>query len=250
MSKTVAISFFSATLFVLAVSGHASDGNAHWSYKGHAGPEHWGDLSPDYFLCKDGKQQSPINITGTQPANLQKIKFSYKASAKEIINTGHTIQINMNKGSTISLGGQTYTLLQFHFHSPSEHTVDGKATDMAAHFVHQTKEGQLAVLAVGINRGKSNKTLASLWRHMPANSGDKKKLSTKININSLMPRNKAYYNYPGSLTTPPCSEGVNWLVLKNSIEVSAEQIDAYTKLFPNSIRPVQPLNNRVIKASK
>lgn len=156
----------------------------------------------------------------------------------------------MNNGSTITVDGKTYNLLQFHFHSPSEHTVDGKPADMVAHFVHQAKDGQLGVVAVSMNKGKANKTLASLWKHMPAKPGEKKKLSGKININGLMPGNKAYYNYSGSLTTPPCSEGVNWIVLKNSVEVSTDQVAALTRLFPLSVRPVQPLNDRVIKVSK
>jgi len=244
------INLIIAALFVLALPVHASSGKAHWTYEGHEGPEHWGDLSPDYQLCKDGKQQSPIDITGAQAAKLDKIKFSYKASAKEIINNGHSIQVNMNKGSSITLGGKTYNLLQFHFHSPSEHTFDGKPADMVAHFVHQAKDGQLGVVAVSMKKGKANKTLAGLWKHMPAKAGEQKKLSGKLNINGLMPRSKTYYNYPGSLTTPPCSEGVNWIVLKDQIEVSAEQVAAFTALFPISVRPVQPLNDRVIKVSQ
>ena len=244
------INFFTAALLVLAIPVYASGGKAHWTYEGHEGPEHWGDLSPDYIMCKEGKQQSPIDITGAQAAKLDKIKFSYKASAKEIINNGHSIQVNMNKGSSITVGGKTYNLLQFHFHSPSEHTFNGKPADMVAHFVHQAKDGQLGVVAVSMKMGKANKSLGSLWKHMPTKAGDQKKLSGKLNINDLMPRSKAYYNYPGSLTTPPCSEGVNWMVLKNPIGVSAEQVAAFTKLFPISVRPVQPLNDRVIKISE
>jgi carbonic anhydrase len=244
------INLITAALFVLALPVHASSGKAHWTYEGHEGPENWGDLSPDYHLCKDGKHQSPIDIKGAQSAKLDKIKFSYKASAKEIINNGHSIQVNMNKGSSITVGGKTYSLLQFHFHSPSEHTFDGKPADMVAHFVHQAKDGQLGVVAVSMKKGKANKTLASLWKHMPAKTGEHIKLSDKLNINGLMPHNKTYDNYQGSLTTPPCSEGVNWIVLTDQIEVSTEQVAAFTNLFPISVRPVQPLNDRVIQVSK
>ena len=250
MKLQKAIHFFTATLFVLAMPVYASGGKAHWTYAGQEGPEHWGDLSPDYVLCKDGKQQSPVDITAAQAAKLEKIKFRYKASAKEIINNGHSIQVNMNKGSRITVDGKSYSLLQFHFHSPSEHTFDGKPADMVAHFVHQAKDGQLGVIAVSMEKGKANKTLASLWKYLPAHAGDHRKLSGKLNINGLMPRNKAYYHYSGSLTTPPCSEGVNWMVLKYPIEISADQVAAFRKLFPISVRPVQPLHDRVIKVSE
>ena len=235
----------------VAMSGSAfASGAAHWSYEGAEGPEHWGELSHDYASCKEGKHQSPINLTDAHTGKLDGIKFSYKANPKEIVNNGHTIQVNMNEGSTITVGGKIYKLLQFHFHSPSEHTVDGKPADMVAHFVHKADDGQLGVVGVLLKKGKSNATLAELWKNIPANAGDKKDLKGKINVSKLMPGNKSYYNYSGSLTTPPCSEGVNWMVLKNTMDVSADQVAAFTKLFPHSVRPVQPLNDRAITASK
>lgn len=246
--KTVALS----SLAVLTLSNHvqASGGKAHWGYEGQEGPVHWGELSHDYHMCKDGKQQSPINITNAHKGKLGKIKFSYQASAKNIVNNGHTIQVNMNKGSSITVGGKTYHLLQFHFHSPSEHTVNGKPADMVAHFVHQAKDGQLGVVGVLINKGKANKAIGQLWKKLPTASGDNNDLSSDINVKKLLPKSKAYYNYSGSLTTPPCSEGVNWMVLKSPAQVSATQVKAFTDIFSKSVRPVQPLHGRNIKASK
>lgn len=239
----------SAAFVALSGSVFAS-GGAHWSYEGAEGPEHWGEMSHDYATCKDGKSQSPIDLSGAKAGKQDAIKFSYKASPKEIVNNGHTIQVNMNEGSTITVAGKTYKLLQFHFHSPSEHTVNGKPADMVAHFVHKADDGQLGVVGALLKKGKSNATLAALWKNMPTKAGDKTALKGKINVSKLMPGNKAYYNYTGSLTTPPCSEGVNWMVLQNSVDVSAEQVAAFTKLFPHSVRPVQSVNERTITASK
>lgn len=250
MKSTILAGLLSASLLTCSAITLAGAGKAHWGYGGHEGPSHWGELTHDYHMCKDGKKQSPINISAASKAKLDNIKFSYKASAKEILNNGHTIQINMNKGSKITVNGKDYNLLQFHFHSPSEHTVDGKPADMVAHFVHQAADGQLGVIGVLMKKGKANTALAKLWSNMPSKKGDKKSLKGKIDISKLMPGSKAYYNYSGSLTTPPCSEGVNWMVLQSTAEVSAEQVAAFTRIFDSSVRPVQPLNGRTISLSK
>lgn len=241
-----------ALAFVLLVSGNVSaSGKTHWSYEGHGSPAHWGELNHDYHLCKDGKQQSPINLTSAHKADLGKISFSYKATAKEIVNNGHTIQVNMNEGSSISVNGKTYNLLQFHFHSPSEHPVNGVHADMVAHFVHQAADGQLGVIGILFNKGKANATLAKLWSKLPKQHDEKQSLAEeKVDVSKLFPANKTYYNYSGSLTTPPCSEGVNWMVLQTQGSVSAEQISAFTSIFVKSIRPVQALNGRDVQASK
>ena len=228
----------------MSAAAYAGEGKSHWGYAGHEGPEHWGGL------CQQGKSQSPIDISNTTPGKLDGIRFSYKASAKEIVNNGHTIQVNMHDGSSISVGGKTYKLLQFHFHSPSEHTINGKPADMVAHFVHQADDGQLGVIGVTMVKGNANATLAELWKHLPGKTGETNALSARLKVSKLLPANKAYYNYAGSLTTPPCSEGVNWMVLQHSIEVSAAQVAAFTNIFAKSVRPVQPLNGRIISASK
>ena len=235
-----------ATLIILGLGSpvFAAGGQAHWSYEGHDGPTHWSGM------CQEGKHQSPIDISNATPAKLDGIRFDYRTSPKEIVNNGHTIQVNMHEGSSIHVGGKTYKLLQFHFHSPSEHTINGKAADMVAHFVHQADDGQLGVIGATMVKGKANSTLTELWKHLPPSAGEKHALSGKLRISTLLPGNKAYYNYSGSLTTPPCSEGVNWMVLQHSIEISAEQVAAFTGIFDNSVRPVQPLNGRMISASK
>lgn len=228
----------------------ASGKGVHWSYEGHEGPAHWGELSKDYQACMAGKKQSPIDISAAETAELAAIEFNYTASHIDLINNGHTIQMNYGGDSKITVAGKSYKLLQFHFHSPSEHTINGKPADMVAHLVHQAENGQLGVIGVLMNKGADNKTIAALWKHLPTKSGDHKKAKVDINVADLLPADRRYFNYSGSLTTPPCSEGVNWMVLRQPVEVSAEQLAAFNKLFAQSVRPVQPLHDRVVKTGK
>lgn len=234
---------------LILYSGAVASETAHWSYEGHGGPDHWGELNHDYTMCKDGKQQSPIDISKTTGLKLPPILLSYKATAKNIVNNGHTIQINMNEGSSIKLGDKTYKLLQFHFHSPSEHTINGRHADMVVHLVHKADDGQLGVIGMLLDTGKENSVITTLWKNLPTKTGEERPLPADLDVSRLMPPNMSYYNYSGSLTTPPCSEGVNWMVLRSRGKVSAEQIETFTKLFPKSIRPVQPLNGRVVSGS-
>ena len=217
----------------------------HWNYDN---PAEWGELDAKYKLCKDGKRQSPIDISDTTYANLDSISFNYRSGPKEIINNGHTIQVNMHSGSYITVSGKRYNLLQFHFHAPSEHTINGKPADMVAHFVHQASDGQLGVVAVLMERCKQNDLVEQLWKKLPKRNGDKNNLSKRINVKDLIPDNRDYYNYSGSLTTPPCSEGVNWMVLKRPMEISADQIKAFTDLFPKSVRPIQEKFHRPVRS--
>ncbi len=226
-----------------------ASGGAHWSYEGHEGPSHWGNLSHSYSMCKEGKKQSPIDISTTTKTKLSKIKFSYTAEPKEILNNGHTVQVNMKKGSSVTVAGKTFNLLQFHFHAPSEHTINGKPADMVAHFVHQAKDGQLGVVAVLFKIGKENPTLAKLWKYMPEHAGDKKALAPGITVAKLLPAKTNYYHYSGSLTTPPCSENVNWMVLQTTVPVSAAQVAAFSHVIHKNVRPVQPHHGRVIESN-
>ncbi|MDH5777608.1 MAG: carbonic anhydrase family protein [Gammaproteobacteria bacterium] len=216
----------------------------HWDYEN---PADWADLSPDFHLCKGGTRQSPIDITKTKKTPLGSIIFNYKKGPKEIVNNGHTIQVNMHKGNYITVSGKRYDLLQFHFHSPSEHTVDGKPADLVAHFVHKARDGELGVVAVLFKDCQENNTVSELWRKMPDKVGKKNKLSRKIKVLNMFPKNRGYYNYSGSLTTPPCSEGVNWMVLKNTVPVSDAQIKSFVDIFPKSVRPIQEKYHRVVK---
>jgi len=220
---------------------------AHWGYSGNEGPEHWGKLDPEYSSCSEGKNQSPVNLTGMIESDLSPITINYQSGGNEILNNGHTIQVNYKPGSTITVDGHIFELKQFHFHSPSENTIGGHSYPMEAHFVHADKEGNLAVIAVMFKTGEKNAELEKAWEHMPENAGGKRALSKSIDANSLLPHDRDYYRFNGSLTTPPCSEGVWWLLMKYFDTASTEQIDKFTHtmVHPNN-RPVQPLNARAI----
>ncbi len=231
---------------VFAGSGHAG---AHWGYDDETGPAHWGDMKHEFTTCKTGKQQSPINISSAHSASLPAITFSYQATPLNMVNNGHTIQVNYAPGSHITVAGKQYELLQFHFHSPSENEIDGKPADMVAHLVHKAADGQLGVIGVLMKKGSRNPLIEKLWKHLLTHEGEYSKAAIKINVEDLLPADRAYYHYSGSLTTPPCSEGVNWMVLKNTVDVSVAQTGAFTNIFHKSTRPVQPLNGRQIEVS-
>jgi len=237
------------TASIFMISSTFASGGAHWTYEGHSGPSHWGELSHHYSMCKEGTQQSPIDISTTKKAKLDKIKFSYTSAPKEILNNGHTIQVNMKKGSSVTVDGKTYNLLQFHFHAPSEHTINGKPADMVAHFVHQAKDGQLGVVAVLFKKGSANKTLAKLWKYMPEHAGDKNALAAGITVAKLLPTKTSYYHYSGSLTRPPCSQNVNWMVLQAPVSVSAAQVAEFSDVIHKNVRPVQPHHGRIIESN-
>jgi len=220
---------------------------AHWGYSGPEGPEHWGALDPAYATCSQGKNQSPVNLTGMIESSLSPIAINYQSGGNEILNNGHTIQVSYKPGSTITVAGHQFELKQLHFHSPGENTIEGHSYPMEAHFVHADKGGNLAVIAVMYKTGKKNAELEKAWGHMPENAGEKNALAEHVNAGKLLPHDHDYYRFNGSLTTPPCSEGVWWLVMKHYDTASKEQIDefAQTMHHPNN-RPLQPLNARVI----
>jgi len=239
-------------LFGFAGAVMAEGGHAHWDYEGHAGPAHWGELSKDYEACAHGKNQSPVNISKTETVQLDPLKPAYKASAFRIVDNGHTVQVNFDKGNTLTVNGTTFDLVQFHFHAPSEETFKGKAFDMVAHLVHKDAKGNLAVIAVEFNAADNaaHATLSKLFKEIPTKVGEESKGSFQLNPADLLPAKLGYYTFAGSLTTPPCSEGVTWLVLKNAVATTKEQVGQFAKIHPRNARPVQPLNGRVIKASK
>lgn len=232
---------------LLLVSNIAfASGGSHWGYSGHQGPDNWASLSADYSACS-GKNQSPINLTGFIESEMQPIKFNYKTGGKEILNNGHTVQVNYKKGSSISIDGMEFNLLQFHFHAPSENHINGKSYPLEAHFVHADKNGHLAVVAVMFEQGSSNAELAKAWSKMPKHEGDKSSFSGLISAANLLPGNHDYYRFNGSLTTPPCSEGVRWFVMKDSVKASKAQIDSFKgALHSANNRPLQALNARMI----
>ena len=223
----------------------AGQKDAHWGYKGHVGPKHWGTLSDEYKICATGQQQSPIDLHGAVNADLDPILVSYGNMVVTVINNGHTIQANCPPGGTLTASGDSYNLLQFHFHSPSEHTVDGKSFPMEAHFVHQGAGG-LAVLGVFITPGAENKLLAPVFDVMPTTTGKEARTRSAIDPAAFLPSERSYYRYAGSLTTPPCTESVNWMVFRQPVEASQVQISKFSAFFPNNRRPVQSLHRRFL----
>lgn len=232
----------------LVFSAHVmAAGKTHWAYSGHQGPEHWGELDKSYAICGTGKNQSPINLTNMVEGKLPVLTVDYKAGGAEVLNNGHTIQVNYASGSTMTVGDRSFELKQFHFHSPSENTIEGNSYPMEAHFVHADANGNLAVIAVMFKPGKYNAELGKAWAHMPESAGGKHALSSPVDANILLPHNHAYYRFNGSLTTPPCSEGVNWFIMKFFDTASQEQIDKFTHTMHHANnRPVQPINAREV----
>ncbi|MGH9453464.1 MAG: carbonic anhydrase [Terriglobia bacterium] len=223
----------------------------HWSYTGQGGPAHWGGLEPGFALCKDGKRQSPIDIRGARQADLRPIRFEYQPTPLRIIDNGHSIQINIKSGGGITMGGKQYSLVQFHFHKPSEEEIGGKQFAMVAHLVHQEATGNLAVVAILFKSGQENPFIQVLWNHLPPAKGKEyAPAHVTVNVADLLPGNQSYYTFAGSLTTPPCTEGVTWYVLKSPVEISAAQIAVFGKLYPNNARPIQPANGREILESR
>lgn len=236
-----------------AAAKPAAPAKAAWSYEGPSGPAHWGDLSPDYALAKTGKQQSPIDIAAAAAVqqDLAPLVVAYHDTTLEILNNGHTVEDDYHDGGTLTVDGHAYELAQFHFHSPSEHTIDGKHAPMEMHLVHKDAAGKLAVVGVMIQEGEAHPELALLWEHMPTAPGRKEAVEgVKVNASKLLPGNLASYRYSGSLTTPPCSESVSWFVLQEPIQASAEQIAAFRKVIHGNNRPTQPLNQRTVVAAK
>lgn len=223
----------------------AASGPVHWGYEGAEGPEFWGELSPDFALCSTGQEQTPIDVPVTAPTNPADITFNYQPTALTILNNGHTVQVNYDAGSSIDVGGKTYQLKQFHFHTPSEHTMNGQATELELHLVHQSADGQFAVVGVMLKQGADNPAFAPVFNNMPAQASEPAAVGgVTLNAADLLPGERTYYRYNGSLTTPPCSEGVQWLLLNTPVEVSPAQASAFQAIFDLNARPVQPLNER------
>jgi len=238
---------------MLGSASFAGEGSPHWSYKGSTGPTEWGTLEKEYSTCAMGKSQSPIDIRDdvAKKTDLPAIHFDYKASTLTIIDNGHTIQVNYEPGSFITVGGTQYEFVQFHFHKPSEEKLNGKSYDMVTHLVHRDQEGKLAVVAVLLATSGANRFIKTLWDNLPKEKDTETVVDTvKINVADLLPKNKAYYTYTGSLTTPPCSEGVTWFLLKSPTSISADDLARFAKSYPMNARPVQPLNGREVRASK
>jgi carbonic anhydrase len=251
---------FVAVIILVPASPHAQNAKpvstvwrTPWSYEGARGPDHWGELDPDYAPCKHGRGQSPIDIRGEEKADLPALRFEYKSGPLNIINNGYTaVRVDyLHSEDFLIVGDKRYELTQFHFHRPSEETIHGKQFEMVLHLMHKDGDGKVAGLAVLLQTGSANPEIQKLWKYMPKTPGELEQIAgVEINPANLLPHNTGYFTYAGSQTAPPCTEGVTWFVLKTPIEISREQIDAFAKFYPHDVRPAQPLNGRVIKESR
>ncbi len=250
------IPLFLSALLMTIVGGicpASESAHPHWSYAGKTAPSHWSELEADYKSCAAGKHQSPIDIRddAVEKAHLPDITFNYLPTALHIIDNGHTVQVNYAPGSYITIGGERYDLVQFHFHHPSEEKINGQSASMVAHLVHKNAAGKLAVVAVLLKSGTAaNAMMSTLWKNWPAaKEQEAVPGGVTINVADLLPKDHAYYSFSGSLTTPPCSEDVSWFVLREPSVVSAGQIAQFARRYPMNARPTQPLNGREIKTN-
>jgi len=227
-----------------AETPHAAE-PPHWTYEGEEGPEHWGALDESFAVCGTGKSQSPIDVSTTNAEDLANISFHYQPSEVNILNNGHTVQVNYDAGSNIELDGVRYDVVQFHYHAPSEHALNGKLFPAELHIVHKSADGTLAVVGILLEEGGQNKAFQPFVDNLPTEKSDVKDAGVKINATELLPAVQTTYRYSGSLTTPPCSEGVHWNLMTTPVEISSEQLNALETLFEEgNNRPVQPLNDR------
>ncbi len=236
-----------AWLAVVAASSVQAGEKPHWGYAGQQGPAHWGELDPAFNVCAIGRNQSPIDLQGFVDADLPPVKFNYRTRVSDLFNDGHTVDAQYEAGSKITVDGIDFEIKQFHFHTPSENHISGQSYPMEAHLVHADAKGNLAVVAVLFTEGKAHDAIAGLWKQLPQGAGQKQVVAATISALDLLPQDRDYYRYNGSLTTPPCTEGVRWIVLKNPLTVSKEQVEAFERVIPHpNNRPVQPHNARFV----
>ncbi|HZJ52678.1 MAG TPA: carbonic anhydrase family protein [Myxococcaceae bacterium] len=242
--RTFAVALLAAGLSAVAEEPKKAEGEKHWSYSSGITPPKWGEVSP---TCATGTHQSPIALSTKQvkaQAPVQPLEFAWSKSTGELVDTGHSYQVNLPPGSSITYGGTTYELQQFHFHHPSEHTLDGKAAPMEAHFVHKSAEGKLAVVGILLKQGASPSPLAVVLTALPA-SGERK--TVEVDLPAVLPKDHRHFAYSGSLTTPPCSEEVQWIVLRAQEPVSKAELDDFKARYANNARPVQALKARTVE---
>jgi carbonic anhydrase len=226
---------------------------AHWGYEGKTGPQSWNRLDPSYAACGKGHAQSLIDIRGTHLNKaLQPIEYHYISGGVKIENNGHTVMVTVHPGSYIVADGVRYDLIQFHFHHPGEETVKGHFSDLDVHLVHKSAEGKLVVIAVRFNQdtGVPNALMALLWPHLPTTPGKSEEVTEMINPGGFLPANRAYWTYTGSLTTPPCTEGVRWFIYKDEVSISRAQFKLFSQIYRLNSRPVQEAHGRHIEASE
>lgn len=217
---------------------------AHWGYEGDGSPEHWGELSAEFETCGAGKEQSPINLRDATPEDLADIEFAYAASTGEVLNNGHTLQYTPSTTQKVTLDGEDLELAQLHMHTPAEHEVDGKQLPGEIHFVHKNAAGDITVLGILLEEGAPNELVQYLLDNAPDTVDSSHISQEEVNISDALPASHEYITYAGSLTTPPCSENVRWIVMTQPVTASAEQLQAFESLIGKNARPVQDQNGR------
>ncbi len=237
-----------ATAATAAAAAHGSA--AHWSYQGDGGPAAWARLRPEFNLCGSGQRQSPVDIRGGLAVDLEPVTFAYADSRFGVIDNGHTVQANIATGSHIEIGGQRFDLLQMHFHRPSEERIDGRQFEMSAHLVHRDAQGKLAVVALLIERGPAHPVVQTVWNNLPLEQHQEVPARVPLSLQALLPSDARYFTYMGSLTTPPCSEDVRWIVMRQPVTMSPEQIELFARIYPMNARPLQQLAGRRILQSQ
>ncbi len=243
--RRAALAMAAATVTLAAATAFPAFA-AEWGYEGETGPANWHRLDPAFRMCGEGRNQSPVNIAGAIKAELAPLKFMENGRVAGLVHNGHTVKATVEGDAGIEVDGRRFVLKQFHFHAPSENAVDGKLYPMEIHFVHADKDGNLAVVGVFVKKGAENAELSRLWKALPQKKGEKT-VPENAAATALLPKDRTYYRFNGSLTTPPCTEGVRWFVLKTPIEASEAQIKAFETVMGHANnRPVQPLNARVI----
>lgn len=233
-----------------AEPAHAAHGAAehkaptHWSYRGNDGPENWDKLDPAFALCGEGKEQSPVDLKWSKQKGKRQLSFHYAEGPLHVVDNGHTIQVNVPVGSYAIIDGERYSLVQFHFHAQSEHSFSGRHFPLEAHFVHKNSEGKLAAVGVMFEIGAKNAGLEAVFLNMPGKANQERRAMAKFNPASLLPSVHTHYQYNGSLTTPPCSEGVSWTVLNTAMPISEEQLAQFHLAYVHNSRPLQELHER------
>ena len=245
-----------ATVTYAQGDGHGdedeTDHTPHWGYDGMEGPDYWGELSADFETCGTGTLQSPVDLSGVEATGEGALDIHWETSDLYILNNGHTIQLNYHEGSAIELDGKVFNLIQFHFHQGSENTINGMQAAMEVHFVHASEEGELAVIGVMLEEGEAdNAAYQTFWAHLPTLATETRTIpAIEIDANELLPENKSYYRFMGSLTTPPCTEGVNWVVMTEPVYLSTAQLETFGAIYDHNFRPVQPINDRAISINQ
>lgn len=221
-----------------------------WSYEGEGAPANWAKMRADYAICGAGKRQSPIDIREGIRVNLEAIKFDYTPTQFRILDTGQALRVSVGSGLGLRVMGKRFELSHLEFRRPAEERVNGRSYDMSVHLVHRSDDGQTAVVAVLMEKGVEHPLIQTLWDNLPLERDVEVAPEAAIDLNALLPENRAYWTFMGSLTTPPCTEGVLWMVMKQPVQVAADQVAIFSRVYRANARPVQPANGRLVKESR